>query len=496
MARAPFRWPGARLCRPSLASCWRGALAWALVLALLAGGPPRSRAAAPGTVDAAVTTALAALPPGEQLDVIVLLAEQATLTPPTAQSRATRLTATVLALQAQATASQADLLLLLARQQRQGQVSRVTPLWIVNAVAVSGSAAAIAELAQQPEVGRITLDERWTAEGPTPSLAAAPLAAVEPNIALVGAPTLWARGHGGQGVVVATLDSGVDLAHPDLAAQWRGGGNSWFDPYGEHPTTPADLWGHGTWTMGVMVGGSAGGSAVGMAPQAQWIAARIFDDRRGATTSAVHQAFQWLLDPDGDPATPDAPQVVNCSWSIVSVGCSLTFQPDLQALRAAGIVPVFAAGNSGPASASSLSPANNPEALAVGATDGLDQLWASSSRGPSACGEAETIFPELTAPGVAIRTTDRWGGYAVVTGTSLAAPHVAGALALLLSAHPDLTVAEQEQLLREAALDLGVAGPDNDTGWGRVDVLAAYEALLARRRVWLPWAGAGWTAGW
>ena len=171
-------------------------------------------------------------------------------------------------------------------------------------------------------------------------------------------------------MVVANLDSGVDATHPDLAGRWRGGTDSWFDPYGEHPATPTDLTGHGTATMGIMVGGDAGGTSVGMAPGATWIAARIFNDSGMATATAIHAALQWVLDPDGNPATADAPQVVNNSWAYGSPGCNLEFQPDLQALRAAGIVPVFAAGNYGPGASTSVSPANYPEALAVGDTDG------------------------------------------------------------------------------------------------------------------------------
>ena len=90
---------------------------------------------------------------------------------------------------------------------------------------------------------------------------------------------------------------------------WRGGSNSWYDPYGQHPAVPTDMSGHGTWTMGVMVGGDAGGTSLGVAPEAQWISVKIFNDQGGATATAIHLGFQWLLDPDGDPATPDAPDV-------------------------------------------------------------------------------------------------------------------------------------------------------------------------------------------
>ena len=231
--------------------------------------------------------------------------------------------------------------------------------------------------------------------------------------------------------------------------------------------------------MGVMVGGDAGGTSIGMAPGATWIAAKIFNDSGTATATAIHSALQWVLDPDGNPATADAPQVVNNSWAYGTPGCNLEFQPDLQALRAAEIVPVFAAGNYGPGSSTSVSPANYPEALAVGATSNADVVSSVSGRGPSACGEASTTYPEVVAPGVNVRTADLYGLYQTASGTSLAAPHVAGALALLLSAHPGLTASAQAGALTGSARDLGTTGPDNSYGYGRLDVLAAHDWLVA-----------------
>ena len=236
--------------------------------------------------------------------------------------------------------------------------------------------------------------------------------------------------------------------------------------------------GHGTATMGVMVGGDGGGTSIGVAPDAQWIAVKIFNDQGSATTARIHQGFQWLLDPDGNPSTPDAPNVVNNSWTLGSVGCNLEFQLDLQSLRAAGIVPVFAAGNFGSGASTSASPANNPEAFAVGAASNADLIWSGSSRGPSACGEPQTTFPELVAPGVSVRSSDLFGLYGQLTGTSLAAPHVAGALALLLDAYPNLGVDAQEDALEAAAVDLGFPGADDTYGYGRLDILAAYESVV------------------
>jgi hypothetical protein len=309
-------------------------------------------------------------------------------------------------------------------------------------------------------------------------------AAPEWNVAAVQAPALWEMGFTGQEVVVATLDTGVDPLHADLAGRWRGGSNSWFDPY-LGTDTPYDKDGHGTAVMGLLVGGDAGGTAIGVAPGARWIAAKIFNDATPstATFSAIHQAYQWLLDPDGDPATDDAPAVVNNSWGLTGVNvCSTEFAADVAALRAAGILTVFSAGNAGPGPATSVSPANNPGSLAVGMVDQSFTIDPSSSRGPSACDGS--IYPELAAPGVAVKTADLTAGafplsYTTVTGTSFAAPQAAGVLALLLGAFPGKAPADLEAALFGSAADLGPPGPDNAYGHGLVDALAAFQLLDA-----------------
>jgi subtilisin family serine protease len=412
------------------------------------------------------------------------VAAGATVAPPTggprvsAPTRRQRGAAVERALRARAAATQGDVLALLSRRRHQGLVSAVDPLWIFNGVAVTAAPSVIRELAARRDVREIRPEV--TLAAPTAPRAATvgstvPAASPEANIALVNAPALWDLGYRGQGIVVANLDTGVDATHPDLAGRWRGGTNSWYDPNGQHPTVPTDVNGHGTATMGVLVGGDAGGTSIGMAPDAQWIAAKIFNDRGTATSTGIHQAMQWLLDPDGSPATADAADVVVNSWTMSSGGCTLDFQLDLTNLRAAGILPVFAAGNYGPAPGTVLSPANNPQAFAVGAVDNADTIDPSSSRGPSACGGA--LAPQLVAPGVGVHTTDLYGGYIDASGTSLAAPHVAGGLALLLSAFPDLTADRQAAGLENGTVDLGAAGPDNDYGYGRLDVLAAEQWL-------------------
>jgi subtilisin family serine protease len=408
----------------------------------------------------------------EMVEAIVVLKSQADLASVRLLPRENRPGAAARILRARADLTQRPLRALLERRRAQGLVSDIEPLWIVNAIAVTATPAVVSELAARQDVREIRPD----LVVPAPQTAAtATSAPAETNVALTNAPALWDLGYRGQGIVVANMDTGVDVTHPDLASRWRGGTNSWYDPNGEHPATPTDVDGHGTWTMGVMVGGDAGGSSVGVAPDATWIAVKIFNDRGTATSTGIHQGFQWLLDPDGNPATPDAPDVVNDSWTMSASGCLLDFQPDLATLRTAGILPVFAAGNYGPLSGTSRSPANNPEAFAVGATDDADGVYPYSSRGPSGCGQP--VYPQVVAPGVGIHTTDLYSLYADPTGTSVAAPHVAGVLALLLQAFPGMSADRQAAALESSAVDLGPVGADDSYGQGRLDALAAYQWL-------------------
>lgn len=412
----------------------------------------------------------------ETISVIVRLRDQAELPVSPPASRLQRAGAVVQALQRKAQISQPAILAFIRSLQNTGQVHTSRSFWIFNGFEENGTRKAIEALAARPEVARITWNA--TIQAPEFDLAAA---SVEANLTLVGVEALWAAGYRGSGIVIASMDTGVYLNHPDLVNSWRGGRNSWFDPNGEHPEDPFDSNGHGTWTMGLMVGGEAGGSAIGIAPQAKWIAVKIFDDSGSATVADIHAGYQWLLDPDGVPATADAPHVVNNSWTFSGSGCNLEFEDDLKALRAAGILPIFAAGNSGPWSGTSRSPANNPSAFAVGASDNSDGLFFYSARGPSSCSNGFLVYPQLVAPGVNIRTADLYGLYRTATGTSLAAPHVSGGLALLLQAFPNLSADQQAAALINSAVDLGSPGPDNSYGYGRLDLLAAYQWLLSNQ---------------
>ncbi len=438
-----------------------------------------------GTLDATLAARVMNASPGEEFPVIVKMRETAgraallaSVVDAPASARQGRV---VRGLKDVAVTSQQLLKKDLDGKAKAGRVKQVRSFWIINGFSLTAPADVVLELAGRDDVADVVPDRVIIMEASARS-ATAPTGW---NLNLIGAPTLWSLGFRGQGAVVASLDTGVDVTHPALKAKWRGGTNSWFDPY-KNTTTPYDRDGHGTGTMGIMVGGNTTDNPVGVAPGALWIAAKIFDDTGSATFSAIHAAYQWVINPGGDPAVPDAPDVVNNSWDMGNPGFySGEFAPDIQSLKAAGIAVVFSGGNGGIPSLgqsnTSVSPGNNPGTLPVGATDSRDQVAVFSSRGPSAY-DGTSIYPLLVAPGVYIPTTDLNGGYSTFTniGTSFAAPHVSGAMALLLSGRPVSLAGKPDALgaaLTTSAHDLGPVGPDNAYGYGRLDAANAVSML-------------------
>jgi serine protease AprX len=357
-------------------------------------------------------------------------------------------------------------------------VMGVRHLWMINSLAVKAPAEVIRELAARPDVLTIRIDRKINAA----DILLQSFPPPETNIDTINANDLWLQGDFGQGAVVALMDTGADVNHPDLANTWRGGTNSWLDPYGQY-IVPHDSDGHGTAVLGIMVGGGASGKTIGTAPGAKWIAAKMFDDAGNTFDSVIHQVFQWFLDPDGNPITDDLPDVINASWGFENLPgiCENSFQPDIDALTTAGVAVVFAAGNTGPGAATSISPANNAGAIAVGSVDDVNVIDPTSARGTSTCDGR--IYPDVVAPGDTIKTADlSFGGfpfYVSGTGTSFSAPHASGVLALLRSAFPNALLAELKSALTGSATDLGAVGPDNTYGNGLVNAAAAYAALGA-----------------
>ncbi len=364
---------------------------------------------------------------------------------------------------------------------RNNRAQNLKSLWMTNKLAVEVDAQLVKTLVRMPQIETVSLDGTIR----LPEVTSVRLEGAQWNIDMIGAPALWQMGITGEGIVVATIDSGVDIDHPALRDNWRGGNNSWYDAR-DGQTLPYDDNGHGTQVMGVI----AGPAGVGVAPGLRWIAARVFDRHNNGVASDVHLALQWLLDPDNDPNTDDAPDIVSNSWNLRDMAgqCVDEFADDIRTLRAAGVAVIFAAGNEGPYPASSASPANYADTFSVGAINADFQIALFSSRGPSPC--HNDIFPNLVAPGVNITTTDlSFGGmdnYATVNGTSFAAPHAAGAMALLMAAWPEANIEDIQDALQQTAFDLGETGPDYDYGCGCLDVAAAWDFLQEQNHLCHP----------
>ena len=337
------------------------------------------------------------------------------------------------------------------------------------------------------------------------------------GVARTGAPELWARGITGQGVVVADLDTGVRWDHAALAPHYRGwiagwarhAGN-WFDPVG-YTDAPEDLSGHGTHTAGTLVGDDGRGNQIGVAPGATWIGCRNMSGAQGIGAASLYlMCFQFALAPTGlageTPNPALAADITSNSWAcdpgFGEAGCE---RPEalaraLDVLRLAGILVVASSGNAGASGCGTvtLAPATLPGSLAVGAFQATGEVARFSSRGPSAVGGATK--PDVVAPGVDIPSAAVAGrnAYRLASGTSMAAPHVAGVAALLLSAAPYLrgNVAEIEAILRMTARPMSVtekcglapgdARPNNTTGYGAIDAMGAVAEALPFDARFLP----------
>lgn len=411
------------------------------------------------------------------IPVIIHLHQQADLLPQSSGSRIAQRQAVVESLQQTAVSSQPPLRTLLAQQQQAGLAFAIRPFWIINAIAATVDPAALPAIAALPSVSRIEADLAFDGFAP-PANAPEPAAPVTETAVLptwgverIGAPLVWEGLHvRGEGVVVAIMDSGVDWNHPQLHSTYRGDHRvSWYSPANPFLRQPTDLIGHGTHVAGTAVGQSG----IGVAPAARWIAVNIADPSGLIFTSAVHAGFEWLLAPNGNPSL--APDIVNGSWS--GEGRLDLFAADLAALRAGGILPVFASGNEGPFPQTIGAPASYPTALAVGASDDSDALAWFSGRGPSFF--TNDPKPELVAPGTAVFSAYPDNQYRIFFGTSMAAPHVSGAAALLLSANPALSPDDLMTVLAQTAVAIAPTHPNIDSGWGRLDAYAAVASQLA-----------------
>jgi len=404
---------------------------------------------------------------------------------------------------------------LLARLEELGVPYR--SFWITDVVALDADPALLDELAARDDVARIAGDSPVRVPDTLqPQDVVTPMAptAIEWNVLQVNADDVWALGFTGQGAVVGGQDTGYQWDHPALQAKYRGWNgavadhnHNWHDAIhtgggscGANSPFPCDDHSHGTHTMGTMVGDDGGSNQIGVAPGAEWIGCRNMDQGNGTPTTYI-ECFQWFLAPtdlagqNPDPAL--APDAINNSWGCpTSEGCNsgnfATMQAVVESLRAAGIVVVVSAGNGG----SSCSSVNTPAAIfdasfSVGNTNSSDLIASSSSRGPVTVDGSNRPKPDISAPGSCIRSSVPGSSYGSCwSGTSMAGPHVAGAVALMVSAHPKLrgNVDTLERLLEETSLprtttqgcggDTTTQVPNNTYGWGRLDVLAAVQSVI------------------
>ena len=450
---------------------------------------------------------------GQQAEFFVLLADQADLSPaanlPTKIEKGRFVYQTLLE---KAQSTQAPILQWLRERNIENQ-----SFYIVNAILVKGDRQLAETLAARPDVARITgnpvihndLPQRGPVEqSPLVPRAPGAPATIEPGVSYIHAPDVWALGFKGETIVVASADTGVRWTHSALKPHYRGwdGVNAnhnfnWHDsihdsvgnPCGNDTQEPCDDFFHGSHTTGTAIGDDGGTNQIGVAPGAKWIGCRNMDQGNG-TPARYIECMEFFLAPyplnctpnEGDPTK--APDITINSWTCpFSEGCvtGLELQAAVEAQEAAGIQMVVAAGNSGPGcSTVSDPPSFYAASYTAGALNtGTDTIADFSSRGPVTRDGSNRTKPDITAPGTNTRSCDNScdSCYTFASGTSMATPHIAGAMALLWSAIPSLQnqIQPSRDALDNAAVFIsstqcGTAGPPNNVyGWGRVNIATA-----------------------
>ncbi|RKN21250.1 peptidase S8 [Micromonospora musae] len=359
--------------------------------------------------------------------------------------------------------------------------------WATNAIRVSGGSLGLAQkMAAHSEVEALYAPVAYEIPKTTKGDSEKAVNAIEWGIANINADDVWSQyGVTGEGITIANIDTGVQFDHPALVGSYRGNNGdgtfdhnyNWFDAAGTCGAAPCDGDGHGSHTMGTMAGSDGGANQIGVAPGVKWIAAN------GCCPSdaALVNSGQWMLEPtdlngeNGD--ITKRPNIVNNSWGTILPSNDPFMEDVTLAWTASGIFGVFSNGNSGPSCQSSGSPGSLESNYSAGAYDINNNIAGFSARGP---GQNGGIKPNISAPGVNVRSSVPGNGYASISGTSMAAPHLAGAIALLWSAAPGLVgeVDATRGLLDNTAVDTndaqcgGTADDNNVWGEGRLDALA------------------------
>lgn len=430
-----------------------------------------------GVIHPQLADMMATLEDDKPLQVIVHMEAQADLS--FMPKRTTKAEKT-LYLQQYAEFHQAELLSYL--EDRADMITNFHSYWIFNGVTFSATKDIIETVAARKDVDYVIddfiiyLDDVKVERDDLKDLATP-----EWNITIVSAPQCWDDGYDGSGVIVGNMDTGVDVNHPALGGKWITGG--WYDAVNGNPN-PYDDHGHGTHTMGITCGGDGNGpfvNDIGVAPGANFIAAKCFNSGGWGQATWIHNCFQWFA---GQNVV-----VVGNSWGNNNV-TNLEFWDDCLNWRQLGIYPVFSIGNNGSSSGTAGTPGNFPTVTGVGATNSSDNMCSFSSRGPAPnqypwndAGfwerpDWDLIKPDIAAPGENVRSSIPGGGYVSWDGTSMACPHVTGAIAICLQKDPNLDYNTLYNILLDNAdhPSQGSPYPNNNYGWGRLNCYAALSA--------------------
>lgn len=477
------------------------------------------------------TAVMEATADGETTSFIVLLTDQADLSAAyTMEDQDARGWYVYNTLREMAARTQAPII-----DQLEAEGVSYTSFWAANMIVVEGDRELVEELAARPDVKVIESNEVFDGiEGedtPESIDEGDAVDAIESGITQTNAPSLWNLGYTGQGIVVANQDTGMRWTQAALRTHYRGWGGSiaasdhnynWWDaihvriagdggtaspvnnPCGRNITVPCDDQGHGTHTTGTAVGDDAGAgigtgtNQVGVAPGAQWIGCRNMDSGNGRA-STYAECFQFFIAPTDlagqNPDPTRRPHVMNNSWGCPLAGelCPRTvLQAITEAVQASGIFVEASAGNDGSACNTVQDPpAIYEAAFSTGSITSANALSSFSSRGPVTSDGSGRMKPDIVARGASVRSSyfSNDTSYATMSGTSMAGPHIVGSVAVLWSARPNLVrdIPRTKWLLTRSANPnvsvpnnpSGCGGigsvPNNHFGWGRVDVLAAYN---------------------
>ncbi len=362
--------------------------------------------------------------------------------------------------------------------------------WVLNGFHLEAKPDVIIEVARRNDVGWISHDGEVHIIA-QPSFAPAPSSRViEWNIQKVMADSCWTAGFTGQGIILGETDTGVDYQHPALQNKWAG---YWRVAQGLPPSnTPYDDHGHGTHCMGTIMGGDGFGpfdNDIGMAPGARFVAAKVLNSGGSGSFTQCIEGLQWHADLK---ESVDVKAVSN-SWG-ASTSTDSTLYPVCRTLKSVGILPVFANGNDGSQGPGSARvPGNYSVNLGIGATDNNDNVAGFSSRGPAPNqppwndrstwyrSDWNFIKPNISAPGVNIRSSTPGGNYASWQGTSMATPHVTGAVGIICQKNQSLSPTTLYSILLDNVDEpsQGAPYPNNDYGWGRLNVWKALKATPA-----------------